>query len=110
LEKPSAALGFNPGRLDKDLRFLAPETLPDSLLPYIFRARTWTGRGGGGAIRKSTGWDLSFASAKPNGFPQRKARPFLWKNRRLVVLRSVALPPRPAEALELHEPFLFFEK
>jgi hypothetical protein len=50
------------------------------------------------------------AAAKPKGFPQRKARPFLWKNRRLVVLRSVAPPPRPGEALELLEPFLFFEK
>jgi hypothetical protein len=50
------------------------------------------------------------AAAKPKGFPQRKARPFLWKNRRLVVLRSVVLPPRPGEALELLEPFLFFEK
>jgi hypothetical protein len=73
LEKPSAALGFNPGRLDKDLRFLAPETLPDSLLPYIFRARTWTGRGGGGAIRKSTGWDLGLHKRNQMGF--RKERP-----------------------------------
>ena len=32
------------------------------------------------------------------------------KDNRLVVLRSVALPPRPGEALELLEPFLFFEK
>ena len=98
-----------PGEMSKQNQACLP-----SLLPFIFRARTWTGRGGGGAIRKSTGWDLSLPQRNQMGFrkERRKAcglRPFLLKNQRLVVLRSVALPPRPGEALELLEPFLFLK-
>ena len=86
-----------------------------SLLPFIFRARTWTGRGGGGAIRKSTGWDLSLPQRNQMGFrkERRKAcglRLFLWKNRRLVVLRSAALPPRPCPGSEGFDPLMFLQK
>jgi len=53
-----------------------------SLLSFIFEAKAWTGRGGGGAIRESTGRDLAITndaksdSAKSGGRPAASARPY----------------------------------
>jgi len=47
--------------------------LPPSLLAFVFEAKAWTGRGSGGAIRESTGWDHNFSQRSQKSFSQRKA-------------------------------------
>jgi hypothetical protein len=89
--------------------------LPPSLLAFVFEAKAWTGRGSGGAIRESTGWDHNFSRRSQKAFrkERRKAcglRLAPWKHHSLVVSRSAALPPCPGGRLELLEPFLFFKK
>jgi len=74
--------------------------LPPSLFAVVFEAKAWTGRGGGGAIRESTGRNPGLPQRNQKGFrkERRKAcgpRLILWKNPCLVVSRSATLPPRP---------------
>jgi len=68
-------------------------------MAFVFEAKAWTGRGGGGAIRESTGWDLNFSQRSQTAFrkERRKAcglRLVLGKHHGLAVSRT----PRPADA------------
>src|SRR5512136_2592086 len=69
------------------------------LLALVIGAKAWAGRGGGAAIRESTGRDFDFAQRNQRFFRKgrRKAsglRPAPWKDHCLVVSRSATLPPR----------------
>jgi len=78
-------------------------------LAFVFKAKAWTGLGGGGAIRRSTGWDQNFSQRSQTAKERRKAcglRLVPGKHHGLVVSRT----PRPGGRLELFEPFLFFKK
>ena len=85
-----------------------------SLFSGIFEAKAWMRRGGGGAIRESTGRDLGVHQVRPKRFRKERRqacgfRPLRWKDQRLLVSRSATLP-RARGRWELPEPFVFFAK
>jgi len=62
------------------------------------RIPAWIGRRGGDGIRKSTGRGLSFHGRNPQGLLKERLCLILWKDHRLVVLRSAALSLRPCDS------------
>jgi len=83
-------------------------------MPFVFELKASTGSGGGGAIRESTGRNLGFHQGAQSDSAKRggdlRSRPGLWKDRRLVVSGSAALPPLPGGRWEKFEFPVFFEK